>query len=218
MSTPHKATDEQWEKVKRWAEAGHSSTDSVVCELSSRIEILEATQHLHADVSQLSEPVPEAAFTNQELSYLFSETGPTVLDGFRAIYDLGLQHGASKADPAVKDSLTAAPPPLRCPGAHTIAECGGPCEDDFRLCDCGLLQQLNPAPATEDSSAVAPAGGLVERVGKARANARVLGYDEDRAAIRAVAAWFTTITPRGSEAWRMASEVLREEADRCLTT
>ena len=22
----------------------------------------------------------------------------------------------------------------------TIAECGGPCEQDFRLCDCGLLQ------------------------------------------------------------------------------
>jgi hypothetical protein len=35
-------------------------------------------------------------------------------------------------------------PPLRCPPAHTIAECGGPCEQDFRLCDCGLLQQLNP--------------------------------------------------------------------------
>jgi hypothetical protein len=41
----------------------------------------------------------------------------------------------------------AGPPPLRCPGAHTIAECGGPCEQDFRLCDCGLLQQLNPQRA-----------------------------------------------------------------------
>jgi hypothetical protein len=35
-------------------------------------------------------------------------------------------------------------PAPRCPGAHTIAECGGPCERDFRLCDCGLLQRLNP--------------------------------------------------------------------------
>jgi hypothetical protein len=35
-------------------------------------------------------------------------------------------------------------PAPRCPGAHTIAECGGPCEQDFRLCDCGLLQRLNP--------------------------------------------------------------------------
>jgi hypothetical protein len=44
---------------------------------------------------------------------------------------------AAAEPPAVKESLTAPP-------AHTIAECGGPCEDDFRLCDCGLLQQLNP--------------------------------------------------------------------------
>ena len=35
-----------------------------------------------------------------------------------------------------------------------------------------------------------------------------------QAMLREVAAWFTTITPRGSEAWRMASEVLRQEADR----
>jgi hypothetical protein len=59
-----------------------------------------------------------------------------------------------------------APPPLRCPSPATIAECGGPCEEDFRLCDCGLLQQLNPAPATEDSSAPAPIGSLVDDVAK----------------------------------------------------
>jgi hypothetical protein len=35
-----------------------------------------------------------------------------------------------------------------------------------------------------------------------------------RAAIREVAAWFTTIAPHGSEAWRMASEVLLQEASR----
>jgi hypothetical protein len=176
---------------------------------------------------------------------------------------------------AMQQPALDAPPPLRCPGAHTIAECGGPCEDDFRLCDCGLLQQLNPAPAVKDSLTDAPAGSLVEllqreigcafpedaqrgicaiakwldkngfpvsaarlrrkaacpapaakessaaasakslvqrmlnamdehfeaqrgpapagslmeRVGKARANARVLGYDEDRAAFCVVAAW-----------------------------
>jgi hypothetical protein len=32
------------------------------------------------------------------------------------------------------------------PTERFIAECGGPCEQDFRLCDCGLLQQLNPRP------------------------------------------------------------------------
>jgi hypothetical protein len=43
-------------------------------------------------------------------------------------------------------------PAPRCPGAHTIAECGGPCEQDFRLCDCGLLQQLNPPRPTPTAS------------------------------------------------------------------
>jgi hypothetical protein len=50
-----------------------------------------------------------------------------------------LEAAKTSARPAVKDPLTAPP-------AHTIAECGGPCEQDFRLCDCGLLQQLNPKP------------------------------------------------------------------------
>jgi hypothetical protein len=205
MSTPHKATEGQWEKVKRWAIAGHSSTDSVVYELFCRIEILEATQHLHADVSQLSEPVPEAAATNQELSYLFSETGPTVLDGFRAIYDLGRQHGASKAAPAGKESLTAAPPPLRCPGAHTIAECGGPCEDDFRLCDCGLLQQLNPKPPASKRlwEAMEEAG---RRDLDDNPHAELAEFYE--AMIRAVADWLEARGNRGSAA------ELREEANR----
>ena len=55
-------------------------------------------------------------------------------------------------------------PAPRCPGAHTIAECGGPCEEDFRLCDCGLLQRLNPprptpTPSTRLSLAACPMPG-----------------------------------------------------------
>ena len=34
--------------------------------------------------------------------------------------------------------------PLQCPSPATIAECGGPCEQAFHFCDCGLLEQLNP--------------------------------------------------------------------------
>jgi hypothetical protein len=34
--------------------------------------------------------------------------------------------------------------PMRCASRATIAECGGPCEQGFHHCDCGLLQQLNP--------------------------------------------------------------------------
>jgi hypothetical protein len=42
--------------------------------------------------------------------------------------------------------------PFQVAPANTIAECGGPCEEDFRLCDCGLLQQLNPQRAPNYSA------------------------------------------------------------------
>jgi hypothetical protein len=40
----HKATAQQWERVKRWAKDDESSTDSCTLELLSRIEALEAAQ------------------------------------------------------------------------------------------------------------------------------------------------------------------------------
>ena len=33
---------------------------------------------------------------------------------------------------------------LRCPPGNVIAECGGPCEQGFQHCNCGLVQVLNP--------------------------------------------------------------------------
>jgi hypothetical protein len=75
---------------------------------------------------------------------------------------------------------------------------------------CGF-NPPEPAPA----AAPAPAGGLVERV-TAAVNRTVICSQERngiaRAAIREVAEWFRTIAPRGSEAWRMAAEVLEQEA------
>jgi hypothetical protein len=64
----------------------------------------------------------------------------------------------------------------------------------------------------------APSSSLVERVaGRLSAACGLQGGQWDEAAIDViceVAAWFATITPRGSEAWRMASEILRQEANR----
>jgi len=89
--------------------------------------------------------------------------------------------------------------PLRQPSRATIAECGGPCEQGFQHCDCGLLKQLNPGPAPTDS--------LVERV------ANILDPDDPicargtaRAAIRAVAAWM-----RQNEIGWMAASLLEQE-------
>jgi hypothetical protein len=203
------------------AELGVVSVKDLQADLRSiAFEAMKAAQEAMTEpgkvVTDQPEPSPDA--TDEELyrTYVL-DTGPTVADGLRAIYDLGRQHGArapaTEADnataatvaeirsllfkdaaqpaPAVKDSLTAAPPPLRCPGAHTIAECGGPCEQDFRLCDCGLLQQLNPAAATEDSSAAAPAVSLVEQILDAMdQHLESNRYAEARAALRVVADWF----------------------------
>lgn len=51
---------------------------------------------------------------------------------------------------AIDEAFMQAPTRLRCPGAHTIAECGGPCVQGFEHCDCGLRQQLNPANDSPD--------------------------------------------------------------------
>jgi hypothetical protein len=55
MTTPHKATPEQWSRVQSWVDDGGSSTDSCLLELRDRIAALEATQHAHADASRISD-------------------------------------------------------------------------------------------------------------------------------------------------------------------
>lgn len=75
---------------------------------------------------------------------------------------------------AIDDAVQVAPPRLRCPGAHTIAECGGPCEHGFEHCDCGLKEELNPASdlpgkaPNQPKSAPAPAGlSLIDEIADA---------------------------------------------------
>jgi hypothetical protein len=99
---------------------------------------------------------------------------------------------------------------LRQPSPATIAECGGPCEQGFEHCDCGLLERLNPRPAATDS--------LVERVAQGIAAADDEGLTNmtwsyhARAAIREVAAWLTE-GHGDSGAWCNAAADLMEEAN-----
>ena len=142
------------------------------------------------------EPQPgelvEPEITRRELARIWNDNqdpNEESGDAMARLYSAGFYAGmkwqaelAGQGDPAVKDSLTAPP-------ANTIAGCGGPCEEDFRLCNCGLLQQLNPqhtAPTTE-----ARPSGLVERVAGAIHPSICadpnLYLHEARAAIREVA-------------------------------
>jgi hypothetical protein len=111
----------------------------------------------------------------------------------------------ARAEQQPADPASDVPLPLLCPGAHTIAECGGPCEDDFRLCDCGLLQPLNPQSPSS------------KRLWRAMEEAGRRDLDDNphgelaefyEAMIRAVADWLEARGNRGSAA------ELREEANR----
>jgi hypothetical protein len=42
------------------------------------------------------------------------------------------------------EGITVKGAPLCCPSQKIIAECGGPCREGFRHCDCNLILQLNP--------------------------------------------------------------------------
>jgi hypothetical protein len=54
MSTPHRATPEQWADQEKWASPPDSDPYALcLLELRDRIEALEATQHAHADVSRM---------------------------------------------------------------------------------------------------------------------------------------------------------------------
>jgi hypothetical protein len=132
MSTPHRATEEQWEIVEICREQkGHTThglTATCLLELRSRVELLERRcevqlqqlgdlqdrHHRLAGSVRLLErevvrdqPEPAPPATDQDLYQLYDLTGPTVVDAFRAIYDLGRQHGA-RAAATEADNATAA--------------------------------------------------------------------------------------------------------------
>jgi hypothetical protein len=209
MSGEYRARGEDWEMREKW-EPDNSGARCLL-ELRSRVELLEATQHAHLDASQLSEadreamtepgrvvtdqPEPAPLATDQDLYQLYDRTGPTVVDAFRAIYDLGRQHGAAQVAPVQSlmervEALASGDAPVFDPLTNVTGK-GVTVEGSFNQDGTTYVFKTaaQPAPSVKDSLTAAPAGSLVERVGKARANARVLGYDEDRAAIRGVAAW-----------------------------
>jgi hypothetical protein len=175
MSGEYRARSEDWAGQEAWAP--DDTNARCLLELLSRVEALE--QRCKDEPPTLQESQAKKAHYEAELARLKCE--------------------------AMQQPASVAPPPLRCPGAHTIAECGGPCEADFRLCDCGLLQQLNPAPA----------GGLVERL------ARIIEPDDPLVwrgtcglILREVAAWLRGREGRHTHSSVVIAGDLEQEADR----
>jgi hypothetical protein len=169
MTDQHRATPEQW----RLIEDDDAQVPACLLELRARVEEL------------------EAKYETQRLATL--EWGKDVDNHGRWIDDhlkriMALEAGQQPRPSDVGQSL-------RQPSPATIAECGGPCEQGFEHCDCGLLEQLNPEPAPTDS--------LVERVMVAGGMGLT---DSARAAIREVAAWLRERTDG------YASDLLDEDA------
>ena len=152
--------------------------------------LAELVRRLKAEVYKDPE-VPDApppVATDHDLYMAFSGNRDTAA-ALRAIYNLGRQHGADQLCPYIRS-------------------------DDEGTNYCALAEQA--APAVKESPAPAPATSLVDRVGKARANAFVLGNYQDRAAIREVAAWLRKSDAKlemGGDAAATA-DLLEQEAKR----
>jgi len=86
--TNHKATDEQWDELERFA--GHGSTVACVLELRARVMALESQSNHIGDINKM---VPPPMATDEELRKVYNNPTYNHLVGLRAIYDLGVAHG-----------------------------------------------------------------------------------------------------------------------------
>jgi hypothetical protein len=171
-----------WEAAEKF---GRNSMDmgNLILELRARVEALEAALRVAtgslSPADQTALGVVPVADAQAAMHSAAAEARDAAMAELRA--------ASAEAQPAPAGSQLKRRP-LNCPSPATIAECGGPCEQGFPFCDCGLLEKLNPELR---GPARAPAGSLVERVEQVVffANSEMDAHDAARAAILAVAAW-----------------------------
>jgi len=89
----HKATPEQWQASEKRAANGHI-TDLRILELRSRIEQLEAQANPIGDSNKM---VPPKVATDEELGKTYRNSVGCNPDRFRAIYNLGIEHGQASS-------------------------------------------------------------------------------------------------------------------------
>ena len=194
MTTPHKATPEQWANARNQANGKNFWLLSpVVCEIADRLTAAEQRiQALEGATADHVRDAPEMVATDDEL-YEPWDRAKSVEAGLRAVYNLGLSHGAAQAT---------------CP--HIISS-------DDGTSYCGLAEQgasSQPTSNEPQTRSSASAGGLVEQV------AIVIGdgdqpahywEEEARAAILACAAWLDREGLVGAPC--IAARRLREEVN-----
>jgi hypothetical protein len=191
QSQQHRATPEQWATHRAWAVSDNDS--SCILELRERIEALEAAQLEQAEshrfctdaITRRVEAL-EAVQRNQQLAM-------TELRAASA--EVRPAGGLVERDPECVANW-----PDCYEGGYDPSCCRFP-----KSCSCEVRRPL-PNPVAEAQPA-----GLVEEVRRARARARQVGLDEDRAAISVVAAWLKEQERRGLVD---LPEALEEEANR----
>jgi hypothetical protein len=106
MSSPHRATREEREMLELRTRLDCLERRCEV-QLQQLSDLQDRHHRLAGSVRLLErevatdrpEPEPSPVVTDQDLYQLYDSIGPTVVDAFRALYDLGRQHGAQRAAP-----------------------------------------------------------------------------------------------------------------------
>jgi hypothetical protein len=114
MSTPHRATREEREMLEL-----RTRLDCLERRCEVQLQQLSDLQDRHRRLAGsvrllerevvVDRPEPAPLATDQELYQLYDRTGPTIVDAFRAIYDLGRQHGAARPAPPPPEPPPAPP-------------------------------------------------------------------------------------------------------------
>jgi len=201
----HKATPEQWASIRQAAQPR---------EVEPGIFAGDTTTTLAAGLMDLRARVESLEAKVRELQSCHNKTADHLLDTMALVRGTA----SAEAQPAPASSLVdrlraySWRRPLQCPSPATIAECGGPCEQGFPFCDCGLLEQLNP-----ELKGPAPAGSLVERVAEVFLNKQFTADDPigARSVLRKVAAFARAKDFNGQQvfpSWAMVAQWLEQEA------
>jgi hypothetical protein len=214
MTTPHRATPEQWEVVKICSEEGKIPWPTADCllELRARVEALEADQLEQAEIGRLC--VDAIVRRVEALEAAYEETAMAEL-----------RAASAEARPAASEIFPVEYADANGEGIRIIME---PAEETGQVCwvvrnsrrVCPIREFPTPEAAYAAHQArptvkesLTDGKPLLERVANAIYNVPHDSAAEARAAIREVAAWIRD-NPGPNSAWSAVARDLMDEADR----
>lgn len=189
----YKATPEQWQQLEEWSRFPSSSV-SCILELRARVMALEAQANHFVDAPKM---VPLPVATDEELSETWYKAPGERINRFRAIYNLGIEHGIARsrevADPApVAGALEIAVLVTELSRiAKDVSASGRFTDANILARAASLVNQLDVQLPKRDGDPAPVAGELMERVSDAITSETGSRWatTEARAAVLEVARW-----------------------------